>query len=150
MKKFLIYLATIFASFLFTSCNDSVQGIVYDVNIDGKATGDVVVTFPNGNLNLDGDAALAFKYSNDTTIVQMGKRAIAVKGLTDPKLDTRKEVQQLYTTANQSFDVKLKDTEAGGTYFVHIHGYAKEPNTGIVVAIDKTFQYPPVNKEVTE
>jgi predicted small secreted protein len=150
MKKFLISLAIAFASFLFTGCNDPVQGIVYDVNIDGKATGDVVVTFPNGSLNLDGDAALAFKYSNDTTIVQTGKRAVAIKGLTNPELDTRKEVQQLYTTATQSFDVKLKNAEAGGTYFVHVHGYAKEPNTGIVVAIDKTFQYPPVNEEVTD
>ena len=70
--------------------------------------------------------------------------------MVDPALDSRKEVKAFASTVNNSFNVALKDAAAGGSYFVHVHGYAKEPNTGIVIAIDKTFAYPPVNKEVTE
>ena len=79
MKKILIGLMAILTSFMITGCKDPVAGIMYDVNIDGNAKGDVVVTFPNGNLDLNGDATLAFKYSNDTTMVQYGKNTVAVK-----------------------------------------------------------------------
>lgn len=150
MKKFLFGLAIVFAGLMFTSCNDTVNGFVYDVSIDGNANGNVVVTFPNGNLDLDGNVDLTFKYSNDTTIVQYTRNSTTIKGFADPATDDRKEVQELNNAVNESFGVRFKDAEAGGSYCVHITGYAKEPTTGIVIAIDKTFQYPPVNEEVTE
>lgn len=150
MKKFLIGLAIFIIAFLSTSCRPEVNGFVYDVNIDGNASGNVLVTFPNGSLDLDGSTTLAFKYSNDTTIVKYVGDTKLVKGLVDPNVNANKEVQKFNTTVNNSFNVVLNDTDLGGSYYIRIHGYAKEPNTGIVIAIDKTFQYPPVAEKIKE
>lgn len=149
MKKVFIALAMMFAALLLSSCNETNGGgFLYDVNVDGNAKGDVVVTFPNGSLELDGDANLVFKYSNDTTIVKYGATNEAVADLVDPEVDNREEVQKFAATANQGFNVALRDAQAGGEYHVRIHGYAKEPNTGFVIAIDKSFDYPaPIDEE---
>ena len=65
MKKFLTILMMAVAMLAMTSCKDKL-GVVYNVAIDGNASGDVVVTFPNGDLELNGETALLFHYSNDT------------------------------------------------------------------------------------
>ena len=146
MKKIFILFAMMFA-FMFTSCKDSVGGFLYNVNVDGSAKGDVVVTFPNGNLELNGDAGLAFKYSNDTTLVKSGVKDEVLLGAA---LDSDKEETRTFATSvNNGFSVALKDASAEGSFHVHIHGYAKEPKTGLVIYIDRTYDYPePVNEVV--
>ena len=141
MKKIFTILAMAVAMFAMTSCKDTL-GVVYNVAIEGNATGDVVVTFPNGDLELDGQAGLAFHYSNDTEAKEATDGTVLGAALESEE----KDVREFATSVDEGFSVSLKDTQAGGSYHVHITGYAKEPTTGITVLIDKTFDYP----EVTE
>lgn len=141
MKKIFTILAMAIAMFAMTSCKDTL-GIVYNVAIEGNATGDVVVTFPNGDFELDGQAGLAFHYSNDAEAKEATDGTVLGAALESDNA----EVRDFANTVNDGFSVSFKDTKAGGSYHVHITGYAKEPNTGITVLIDKTFDYP----EVTE
>lgn len=141
MKKIFTILAMAIAMFAMTSCKDTL-GIVYNVAIEGDATGDVVVTFPNGDFELNGQAGLAFHYSNDTEVKAATDGTVLGAALESDNA----EVRDFANTINDGFSVSFKDTKAGGSYHVHITGYAKEPNTGITVLIDKTFDYP----EVTE
>lgn len=141
MKKIFTILAMAIAMFAMTSCKDTL-GIVYNVAIEGDATGDVVVTFPNGDFELNGQAGLAFHYSNDTEVKAATDGTVLGVALESDNV----EVRDFANTINDGFSVSFKDTKAGGSYHVHITGYAKEPNTGITVLIDKTFDYP----EVTE
>ena len=147
MKKLIIAIAAMLIGLTtMTSCKDTVGGILYNVKVDGNASGDVVVTFPNGSLELDGKAGLVFAYSNDTTLVT--RRAEDDLLLGDAIESQDKDIRTFATSVNEGFSVALKDTKAGGEYHVHITGYAKEPNTGIVIAIDKSFDYPaPVDAE---
>lgn len=150
MKKFIFAIAAMLVGFaaMMTSCNETVGGFLYNVNVDGNATGDVVVTFPNGELGLNGNVDLAFKYSNDSTIVKYGVSPESVSDLVDPATDERESVQNFAAKVNDGFGVTFKDAEAGGSYHVHIYGYAKEPNTGFIIAIDKVYDYPaPVDNE---
>lgn len=167
MKKVLAILMMAVAMLAMTSCKDKL-GVVYNVAIDGNASGDVVVTFPNGDLELNGETALLFHYSNetdttpvvevvdpnvvtDTTSVLADSTAVAELAEGELLLGAAltsedKDVRTFATAVNDGFSVSLKDAKAGGSYHVHIYGYAKEPNTGIVIVIDKSFDYP----EVTE
>jgi hypothetical protein len=135
MKKFLLTLAVAAFSLFCTSCDPQV-GILYNVSIDGSVAGDVVVTFPNGSLDLNGNTNLMFKYSNDTTVVNNGILLSEALQSNDAK------VAAFASEVDNEFNVSLKSTELEGTYDVWIHGYAKEPTTGIVIAIDKEFKYP--------
>ena len=129
-----------------TSCKDTVNGFLYNVKVDGSASGDVVVTFPNGSLELDGKAGLVFAYSNDTTLVARNAEEGLLLGAAVESED--KDVRTFATSVNNGFSVSLKDAAAGGEYHVRVVGYAKEPNTGIVIAIDKSFDYPaPIDAE---
>ena len=136
MKKFLLTVAVAIATFFCNSCDNKV-GILYNVNIDGKAAGDVVVTFPNGKLDLDGAVNLAFVYSNDTTVVS--NNCILLSNALE---SNDKEVRNFANTVNNEFDVRLKNPEVAGSYDVKIYGYAKETATGIVIAVNKEFKYP--------
>ena len=137
MKKIFTILAMAIAMFAMTSCKDTL-GIVYNVAIEGDATGDVVVTFPNGDFELNGQAGLAFHYSNDTEAKAVTDGTVLGAALESDNA----EVRDFANAINDGFSVSFKDTKAGGSYHVHITGYAKEPNTGITVLIDKTFDYP--------
>ena len=146
MKKFLLALAVMLGALAMTSCKETVNGFVYSVNVEGNASGDVVVTFPNGNLELDGQVALAFAYSNDNAPATKNVEDGLALGAAVESED--EDVRAFATSVNNGFSVALKDAEAGGTYHVRIYGYAKEPTTGLVIAIDKTFDYPaPVDAE---
>lgn len=146
MKKFILAIAAMLISLVtMTSCKDTVNGFLYNVKVDGTATGDVVFTFPNGNLELDGQAGLIFAYSNDTTVVAPADGGLRLGAAVESE---DKDVRTFATSVNNGFSVALKDTEAGGEYHVRIVGYAKEPNTGIIIAIDKSFDYPaPIDAE---
>ena len=135
-------LAMAVAMFVMTSCKDSLA-LVYNVAVEGNATGDVVVTFPNGDFGLNGEAGLTFHYSNDTA----AKDAVDGTLLGAALESDDAEVRDFANTVNDGFSVSFKDTKAGGSYHVHITGYAKEPTTGITVLIDKTFDYPEVVAE---
>lgn len=147
MKRFIIAIATMLIGLAtMTSCKDTVNGFLYNVKVEGSASGDVVVTFPNGNLELDGNAGLVFAYSNDTTLVARNAEDGLLLGAAVESND--KDVRTFATSVNNGFSVSLKDAQAGGEYHVRVVGYAKEPNTGIVIAIDKSFDYPaPVDAE---
>ena len=143
------------AMFAVTSCKDTVNGFVYNVNVEGNAAGDVVVVFPNGNLDLGGDANLLFHYSNDTDTTNVIDIAAldVVKDevpLSAALESENNEVKTFATAVNGGFSVALKNPEVGGSYYVRVYGYAKEPNTGFVVLIDKVFQYPVPEEAVAE
>lgn len=154
MKKFMILLMAI-AMFAVTSCKDTVNGFVYNVNVEGNAAGDVVVVFPNGNLDLGGDAKLLFHYSNDTdttnvidiAALDVVKDEVPLSAALDSE---DKDVKTFATAVDGGFSVALKNPEVGGSYYVRVYGYAKEPNTGFVVLIDKVFQYPVPEEAVAE
>lgn len=154
MKKLMILLMAI-AMFAVTSCKDTVNGFVYNVNVEGNAAGDVVVVFPNGNLDLGGDAKLLFHYSNDTDTTNVIDIAAldVVKDevpLSAALNSEDKDVKTFATAVDGGFSVALKNPEVGGSYYVRVYGYAKEPNTGFVVLIDKVFQYPVPEEAVAE
>lgn len=143
MKKIFTILTMIVAMFVMSSCKESL-GVLYNVSLEGNASGDVVVTFPNGDLELNGDTALLFHYSNDTTAV----KTVDSTPLLGAALESENEdVRTFATSVDNDFNVRFKDAQAGGSYHVRVTGYAKEPNTGIVILIDKEFDYPPVNAE---
>ena len=147
MKKFVLAIAAMFASLvMMTSCKETVNGFVYNVNVEGSANGDVVVTFPNGSLELNGQAGLLFAYSNDTTkVAKVVEDGLALGAAAESQDE---DVRAFATSVDNGFSVALKDAQAGGSFHVRVHGYAKEPNTGLVVLIDKTFDYPaPVDAE---
>lgn len=144
MKKIFAIFVTIFMAFAMVSCKDVISGVVYNVNVDGNAKGDVVVTFPDGNLELNGEAGLLFNYSNDTTVVASNLL------LEDAMKSTDKKTSKFANNLNNGFNVAMKEAGAEGSYHVRISGYAKEPKSGIVIAIDKTFDYPAPVDEVTE
>ena len=147
MKKLIIAVVALFVGLMtVTSCKETVNGFLYNVKVDGTAAGDVLVTFPNGSLELDGKAGLAFAYSNDTTVVTRNADDEVLLGAAMESED--KDVREFATSVNDGFSVTLKDTEAGGEYHVRVVGYAKEPNTGLMIAIDKSFDYPaPIDAE---
>ena len=146
MKKFFIAIAMMFATLIATSCKDTVNGFVYNVNVEGKASGDVVVTFPNGSLELNGQAGLLFAYSNDVPTNRDAK--VAGVALSEAAESENADVREFANSLESGFSVALKDTKAEGTYHVRIYGYAKEPTTGITITIDKTFDYPaPVDEK---
>lgn len=142
MKKIFAILAMAIAMIAMTSCKDNL-GVLYNVALEGNASGDVVVTFPNGDLELNGSAALLFHYSNDTTAVKAAESAPLLGAALE---SDNEEVRNFANAIDDTFSVRFKDAQAGGSYHVRVTGYAKEPTTGIVILIDKSFDYP----EVTE
>ncbi len=145
MRKFVLALAAMVASFMMTSCKDTVNGFLYNVNVEGNATGDVVVTFPNGSLELDGQAGILFAYSNDSTLVKKTPEDGLLLGAAVQSDDVK--TQKFAAAVNNGFSVAFKDAETKGTYHIRVKGYAKEPNTGVVLYIDKQFDYPLVDAE---
>lgn len=130
MKKILILLTA--ALLAATSCKGQLE-FVYRADICGDADGHVLVTFPDGKLNLNGDANLAFTYANDSLEVEQFFRTpeqVELQG------DWRSEnVMRQAMPYVDAFNV----TSAGGTYDVLIKGYVTEKKTGISFKIDKRF-----------
>jgi len=143
MKKLSLILSTMLCvvmSLVLTSCDTESEnaqfGIVYNVTVDGDADGNVNVTFPNGKFEMNGDADLAFVYSNDTIQALQGLNV-----LTAEEIIAFNDANQLAALnavnswVDETFTVSA--TQAGGTYDVVIKGYVKETLTGLVIAIDK-------------
>lgn len=141
MKKFFAIMLMAFALVGFQACkeNNGVS-VVYNIAVVGDADGDVTVTFPNGSLELNGQAAVDFAYTNDTT------KVVNVFALGDePMFD------YVLGEALESNDAEVKDAAekveatlvsvnaASGTYYLHVSGFAKETLTGLIFAIDREF-----------
>jgi len=137
MKKFFsicaLALALVFAT---TSCdptsNNNGLSFVYSVAATGDADGNVDIIFPNGDFNVNGTAALNFRWGNDTT----STKALATakcSTLEDALVSNDAQLQAFASALDSSFNV----VAASGTYYVRIAGYAKEQVTGAVIAFDK-------------
>lgn len=125
MKKiFLFFAAAMVAALCLTSCNDKNLNIIYDVTISGDADGEVEVSFPNGQLNLDGKTDLAFHYGNAVTYKPLlGAEAIVNKAADD------------FSAAATS-----------GSYYLHVKGYVTEPVSSLKIEIDKVL----TNRDTTK
>lgn len=137
MKKILyLFVALTLLVIGVSACTDDAFSFEYSFNIDGHATGDVDVTFPDGDLTLKGNAELEFNYASvpatKASLVQFHPAT----------------VDELQTSAKKSYrhvaDVFLADYDAAftayaaeGTYYLHITGSVKEKLTGVEVKIDK-------------
>jgi len=140
MKKiFFTLLLAVAMAFSFTSCKTQENvsfGVVYNVQLTGDGDGQVAVTFPNGSFDMNGDADLAFKYSNDTTSLLKASKALTAEQIEE---DGTKDEKQALTNVNGWLDQNFGATAASGTYDVRVQGYVKETLTGVIIAVDRRF-----------
>lgn len=136
MKKFFASIALMVAMLFATSC-DPQEGIVYNVTVDGQATGVVTYTVPQveGRFVADGD--LYLRCSNDTTLVA-GAMPLGA-GLDSAESDVAKAAEAANAWAQSAFNFD-------GDYHVRVHGYVKY--YGITFEIDEEF--PQTVDEVVE
>ena len=136
MKKFFASIALMVAMLFATSC-DPQEGIVYNVTVDGQATGVVTYTVPQveGRFVADGD--LYLRCSNDTTLVA-GAMPLGA-GLDSAEGDVAKAAEAANAWAQSAFNFD-------GDYHVRVHGYVKY--YGITFEIDEEF--PQTVDEVVE
>ena len=136
MKKFFASIALMVAMLFATSC-DPQEGIVYNVTVDGQATGVVTYTVPQveGRFVADGD--LYLRCSNDTTLVA-GAMPLGA-GLDSAEGDVAKAAEAANAWAQSAFNFD-------GDYHVRVHGYVKY--YGITFEIDEDF--PQTVDEVVE
>jgi len=130
MKRILILLLA--AAMAATSCKGQLE-FVYRADITGDADGHVLVSFPDGRLNINGDANLAFSYANDSLKTRQHFYTPEQINLSTDK--KRGEILQCAKPYMDAFNV----TSAGGNYDIYIKGYVTEKKTGITFNIDKRF-----------
>jgi hypothetical protein len=134
MKKLFTILAMAVAMLVASSCDEQ-QGVVYNVTVDGQATGVVSYTIPTvqGRFTANGD--LFLNCSNDTTLVASTVPLGAA--LDSEEADVAKAANETLAWVNNAFNFD-------GDYHVRIHGYVKY--YGITFEIDE--EYPKVVDEV--
>ena len=129
------------AAMMFASCEscskDDVNGnapsIQYSLTVKGDADGSLSVVYGNAEFQSVGTADLMFKFSNVDTVAV--KDAIS---LTKSLQSNSEEIQTAALKVNSELDaIEVKSAE--GTYYLNLNGYAKEPVTGLVFNIDRTF-----------
>lgn len=148
MKKLFNLLAiavvTMMMAFSLTSCDttnndgNTQTGFTYNVDIDACAKGDLMVTFPNGKLAMNGDATIMFDYSNDSVINLMAGDILTEEAI----LASNDQVKiDALNATNNWFDENftVSSTSAGGKYCVKASGYIKEPVSGLVIRLSKSF-----------
>lgn len=127
MKKILYLLMALTLSMgMMTSCKTAKFGVSYAATVVGDADGKVDVTFPQGRFAMDGDAAVDFRVSNDTTVLA-GKVYTKEEALNS---GDKKVIDALYRCAafaNENFQT----TDADGTYDLTINAFVRETLTGI-------------------
>jgi len=118
-----------------TQCtnNGYVDSIQYSLTADGHADGQLGVEFPNGKFQSNGDVDLLFEIENDTTKL-LSSGLTLEKGLAANDLKEREAAEKVSDELG-----KITITSLDGHYLVHLKGYAKEPVTGLVFMIDKTY-----------
>lgn len=133
MKKLIIFIGVLTLLAMNSCKSDYVQSIDYQLAITGQSDGTVEVNFPHGDFTTNGAADILLnlhaKDSLLTANVLTLDRALAMNDAKVQKAAQRveKELSNVYVK------------KADGNYFIHIKGYAKEPITGLVFAIDRTF-----------
>lgn len=126
MKRFLSIVALL-AAFAVTSC-DNPFAFEYNVKITGDADGDFTLTFPDGQLGLDGTAGINFKYGNADSL-----NAVSI----DQALQLSEKFSEVAEAAYVDVDEQFQAYAAEGTYYVLIDGFVREKKTGIVIRIRK-------------
>jgi len=136
MKKFFASIALMVAMLFATSC-DPQEGIVYNVTVEGQATGTVTYVVPQveGRFVANGD--LYLKCSNDTTLVASTLPLGA--GLESEESNVAKAAEAVDAWAQSAFNFD-------GDYHVRVHGYVKY--YGITFEIDE--EYPQTVDAVEE
>lgn len=136
MKKFIsITLAVLLSALLFSTCcscsdkSDSIK-FTYDFAITGDADGAVDVTFPGGDLKLDGKTGLDFSWGN----VSRNARAADV---VDLLASDNKETVAIGSAMLSSIENSFKAVSGGGTYYLHILITVREELTGLEGKMDK-------------
>lgn len=136
MKKFIsITLAVLLSALLFSTCcscsdkNESIK-FTYDFAITGDADGAVDVTFPGGDLKLDGKTDLDFSWGN----VTRNTRFIEVSDLL---ASDNKETVAIGNAMLASIEENFKAVSGGGTYYLHILITVREELTGLEAKMDK-------------
>lgn len=125
MKKVFLFIAILVAA---TSCKEQFH-FVYNATINGDADGGVNVSFPDGSIDLKGDADLKFHYGNDTT-------AKVLLGIDQIKAD--KKLSKAYVAAQSDFEKQFNAAAASGTYLLNVDAYCYEELTGLRVEFKKT------------
>lgn len=125
----------------FTGCNKCSSGdtsyvdkIQYSLTAEGQTDGCIDIMFPNGEFQADGLAALLFKISSNDSL----QLAFAGTDLTDALVSSN-TVQRNAAIKVENDLNKIQIASAEGEYYIRLKGFAKEPITGIVFAIDKTY-----------
>ena len=141
MKKFLKILSAIafvalvafVTTTLFSCTREDSLSFEYNFNISGHAVGDVDVTFPGGQLTLEGETGLSFTYGEspmrDPFFSQITLEELYAS-------DNQKSIQ-IANAVSSNYEEAFSATTASGTYFLHIVGSVREKTTGIEVKIDK-------------
>lgn len=129
-------LALAFALTLTTQCERDPLNFEYAFNIDGHATGDVLVTFPGGDLNLEGSSKLGFNYASvpPSKFFSYPMPVYTVDSLSN---SSKRHYRKLAKVVDSDYDSKFTASSASGTYYLHITGMVKEYFTGIEIKIDK-------------
>lgn len=140
MKKFLtILFATIVLAslaFLTSSCKDEPLQFEYAFNVNGHATGDVHLTFPGGDFNIEGNTELAFSYSSLPASELFSKRSL-VHSVTELRETGEEPYLRIADAVENDYEAKFTASSASGTYYLHITGIVKEHFSGLEVSIDK-------------
>lgn len=135
----LIYVLMVAVTFAFTSCescksdNGYKDEVQYSLVANGDAEGDLSVKYGNAEFISKGEAELTFKFSNIDTL-QSENPVLLSRALTSN--DTK--LQDAAIRVNEGLE-GIEITSVNGTYYLHLVGYAKEPVTGIIFSIDRTF-----------
>lgn len=139
MKKLYLIIVTLLfvVGTTMNSCkSDYAQAIDYHLVVEGESDGKVDVKFPHGDFVSYGATNILLNvYSNDTVQVWRTSNAqVLDNALRAHDAKVQKAAQSVERALTQ---IHVKEAE--GKYYIHIQGYAKEPVTGLVFKIDRTF-----------
>jgi len=151
MKKLLLCVGVVCLTLLctlFSSCNkcsgnanNYVDKIQYSLTIDGQTDGLVDVTYKTIEFQANGTADLKFKTHSSDSLLQALKSDM---NLDKALISNNKLYQEAASRVATDLDEFRVTSGADGHYYIHITGFAKEPITGLVFAIDRTFTNNPV------
>lgn len=126
MRKFLFVLVAIFSMVALQSCKTAQFGVDYAATVTGDGDGQFDVLFPQGRIAMDGTAAIDFRVSNDSTVLNQKvytKQQVLESGDKD-QLKALKECNDYIANNFEAY-------AAHGTYDITIHAYVRERVTGI-------------------
>ena len=139
MRK-ILFLFGVMCITLFSSCNKCSNStsyadkIEYSLNLDGQTDGLIDVSYKTIEFVADGTADIKFRMQSDS-MLRFKKSDISLeKALASNDVNCHEAALKVANDLDN-----LKVTSARGTYYIHIIGRAKEPITGLIFDIDRTF-----------